>query len=232
MILAYLSVAAGGFAQSSVGFGLGLVSVSFLVAELGHRDAVVTVLVLSLLANVFVVVWERAGLDLRAALGLFVPSAVTQLAVFTLVRRADPTALTIATGITVIVAAIVMGTGVRVRALHGPPGLVVAGALSGLMNLVAGLGGPASVLYATNAGWEPARWRPTINCYFALNNVLALVLLRAPIPTDGRLYAAAAVGAGIGAAVAAKLPGRLVRTAALALSAGGGALAIAGAVGS
>lgn len=229
MIVAYLSVAAGGFAQSTVGFGLGLVSVAFLVASIGHGPAVASVLVLSLLANLFVIAFERGGLDVRAALGLFVPSAVTQLALFVWIRGIDPTPLTIATGVTVIVSAIVMGSGVRVRALHGPPGLVIAGALSGIMNLVAGLGGPASVLYATNAGWEPQRWRPTINLYFALNNVLALVLLRAVIPRDGWLYVAATCGSLVGASVATRLPARAVRLGALALAAGGGVLAIASA---
>jgi len=232
MIVAYLSVAAGGFAQSSVGFGLGLVSVSFLVASIGHAAAVASVLVLSLIANLFIVAWERDGLDVRASLGLFAPSAATQLALFAWIRGIDPTPLTIATGAAVIVSAIVMGTGVRVRALHGPPGLLIAGALSGVMNLVAGLGGPASVLYATNAGWHPERWRPTINLYFALNNVLALVLLRAAIPRDGWLYVAAIIGALVGARVAARLPGQAVRFGALALSAGGGVLAIASAVAS
>lgn len=232
MIVAYLSVAAGGFAQSSVGFGLGLVSVSFLVAAIGHAPAVATVLALSLLANVLVVTSERHGLDVRAALGLFAPSAATQLALFTLVRRVDPEALVIATGGTVIAAAIVMGSGVRVRALHGTGGLLAAGALSGLMNLVAGLGGPASVLYATNAGWEPTRWRPTMNLYFAMSNCVTLALLRVAPPTDAWLYAAALLGALLGARAARRLPHAQVRIAALTLAAVGGVLAILGAVGS
>lgn len=232
MIVAYLSVAAGGFAQSAVGFGLGLVSVSFLVAAIGHAPAIATVLVLSLLANLFVVATERDGLDVRSSLGLFVPSVLTQLALFIVVRGLDAEALTITTGVSVIVAAAVMGSGVRVSALHGPVGLLLAGSLSGVMNLVAGLGGPASVLYATNVGWEPHRWRPTMNLYFAMNNLVTLLLIRAALPRDGWLYVAAIVGALAGAVAARRLPAAHVRTAALLLSALGGVLAILGAVGS
>lgn len=230
MILAYVGVAAGGFAQGSVGFGLGLVSVSFLVSAIGHGPAVASVLVLSIVANLFVIVWERSGLDVHAAIGLFLPSALTQLLVFGWIRGIDPAPLTIATGIAVIASAIVMGSGVRVRALRGRGGLVAAGALSGVMNLVAGLGGPASVLYATNAGWHPERWRPTMNLYFAMNNVLALGLLRSEVPRDVGLYAVALAGAAVGAAIATRLPEKHVRLGALALSAGGGALAIVSAL--
>lgn len=37
----------------------------------------------------------------------------------------------------------------RLAAVHGPGGAVAAGAASGFMNVTAGVGGPAMVLYAT-----------------------------------------------------------------------------------
>jgi hypothetical protein len=71
-----------------------------------------------------------------------------------------------------------------------------------------------------------------MNLYFASNNLVTLALLRAAPPTDVWLYVAAILGALGGAAAARRLPHGQVRFAALALSAAGGALAIAGAVGS
>lgn len=226
MLIAYLSVVAGGFAQTSVGFGLGLVSVAFLTTALGQGPAVRAVLILSLIANVIVVIVERSGLDIKASLALLVPSALTQVALFQIIRGADTGPLTVATGVVVIAAAALLTFGGHLRVLHGKLGVMIAGSASALMNLIAGLGGPAAVIYAANEGWSPHRWRPTLNLYFALNNALSLSLLTGGPPRDALLYASAALGAGAGAAAATRLPARTVRLAALMLSAIGGLLAI------
>lgn len=226
MVIAYLSVVAGGFAQTSVGFGLGLVSVAFLTTSIGHSPAVRAVLVLSLIANIIVVVTERSGLSVKPALGLFVPSAITQLALFSVIRGAQPEPLTFATGVVVLAATAILLVGKRMTFLDGTKGLLIAGATSATMNLVAGLGGPAAVVYAVNEQWSPHRWRPTLNLYFAMNNSLSLLLLFKAPPRDALLYLSAALGAALGAAVASKIPSGTVRAAALGLSAVGGLMAV------
>jgi uncharacterized protein len=209
-----------------VGFGSGLVSVSFLATALGPTDAVTTVLAVSLVLNLLVVVFERSGLDARSAAILFLPSVALQLAAAPAIRASDPSTLTIATGVAVVIAAVMIGAGGKLRFLDGRVGLVIAGSLSGTMNLVAGLGGPAAVLYAANEGWEPHRWRPTINLYFAMNNTVSLVLLRNSPPGDPWIYTLALVGAAGGGLAATRLPSGAVRRAALILAAVGGMLAI------
>lgn len=225
MTLALVAVAIGGFAQATIGFGSGLISVAFLVAAIG-RDGVRAVLAFSLVTNLIVLSSERRHAVPRDVVRLFLPSLAAQLLLAPFVRRFDPSALTIAVGVVVIASAVALWRGKQAERLVGGHGLVLAGGISGMMNLIAGIGGPAVVMYAQNAGWSPQRWRPTINAYFALNNISSLAILGLLPPNDARIYVAAVVGVVAGIAVARRLPVNAVRAGALGLSVLGGILAI------
>lgn len=226
MILALLAVALGALAQNTVGFGLGLVSVSFLIAAIGPADAIAAIIILSLITNLFVVAREIRTLDPRRATLLALPSLGVQILLAPIIRDLDGKTATVAAGVVVLIAAGMLLSGRRAERLAGNGGLVLAGSVSATMNMTAGLGGPAAVLYATNAGWPPALWRPTINLYFVINNLASLVLLDLAPPADNRLYLAAAAGSAAGILVAKRVPASTVRASAIALAAAGGVLAI------
>lgn len=226
MIVALLAVALGAFTQTTVGFGLGLVSVSFLVAALGVGPAVSAIVFLSLITNCSVVIRERRTVSLRRVALLAAPALATQIAIAPIVHRLDGNTATLTAGIVVLVAAAMLLSGQRAHRLAGTGGLVAAGSVSAAMNMTAGLGGPAAVLYATNANWSPQIWRPTINAFFIVNNLASIVLLDLRPPTDLRLLGAAAIGAGVGFTVADRIPTEMIRRGAIALASAGGVLAV------
>jgi hypothetical protein len=59
--------------------------------------------------------------------------------------------------------------------LRGVRGTVVAGGASGFMNVTAGVGGPAIVLYAVSSGWEHRRFVATFQLYTLIVNVTSLL---------------------------------------------------------
>jgi uncharacterized membrane protein YfcA len=133
----------------------------------------------------------------------------------------------------VLAVSAVLATGLRAPRLRGRAGAVVAGATSGALNLVAGVSGPTVAMYAVNAGWDPAVFRATGQCYFLILNAASVSAL-GPVWPPAALWPAIAValGAGIvlGRYVADRLSGETVRLSILALSAVAGAVAVLRAV--
>jgi uncharacterized protein len=226
LTLALLAVALGALAQTSVGFGLGLVSVAFLVAAVGTAQAIGTILFLSLLTNAMVVAREWGHTAWAKALMLAVPSLATQAIFAGTIRELDNDTATVIAGVVVLIASAMLLSGRRAHSLTGGRGLLLAGSSSAMMNMTAGLGGPPAVLFATNAGWAPTMWRPTVNLYFLINNAATMLLLDLKPPSDGRFYISAIVGGLAGVAMTKRVSSATIRTLAIALAAVGGVLAI------
>ena len=219
------AVAAGAAAQALTGIGFALVCAPFLVATSGSREGVREAILLSSLLNAALLCREARLVRLRPAVLLWVPAALTTPLVAWAVRRAPADHLAVAAGVLTLVAAAAVGAGVRVRRAAGPAGAVGAGVLSGAMNVVAGIGGPAAALYAVNAGWPPASARSTLQAYFLALNAVALASLGLP---DVTVAQAAGLVAGwvAGTLAARRVPDRAAVAATLALAVLGGGVAI------
>ena len=219
------AVAAGAAAQALTGIGFSLVCAPFLVATSGSREGVREAILLSLVLNVALLCREARLVRLRPAAVIWVPAALVTPVVAWAVRRAPADQLAVAAGVVTVVTALALGAGVRVRSASGPAGAVGAGVVSGAMNVVAGIGGPAVALYAVNAGWPVASARPTLQAYFVALNAVGLASLGVP---DVTLAQAAGLVAGwLGGTLAApRVPDRAAVVATLALAVVGGGVAI------
>lgn len=211
--------------QAATGIGFALVCAPVLVTLLGPREAVRSVLVLSMVLNVAVLARERRGLDVRRATMLFVPAALATPAAAWVVRRTDTRVLSAIAGVLTVAAVAALARGVRSR--RGTSSLAAAGAgvVSAGMNVAGGIGGPAAVVYATNAGWPAATTRPTLQAYFLALNVVALLSLGLPHPRPV-LAAALVAGWAAGTVSLRRLPDATVLRVTLLLAAAGGVAAI------
>jgi uncharacterized membrane protein YfcA len=222
LFLAALSVAAGVVAQTVTGLGFSLVSAPLLIALEGPRDGVRLNLVLSAVINLVLLVPQRNDVRTRDAMRLIVPAAlITPLAAW-VARRADTDVLLVVAGAFTVASAAVLIVGVRLRRSSA----TVAGAISGIMNTIAGIGGPIVALHALHEGWPADERRATFQLYFLLLNVAGLIALgpRWPSPV---LLLALVVGWVVGRAVAHRVPESAARAATLAVAAAGGAVAVA-----
>ena len=233
--LAAVAVALGAVSQAITGFGFSLVSAPFLIAAYRAPGGVQLNLVLSVAVNVALLTRERRHADVRSAALLMVPAGVATFAVGAVVRSSqashglhaphrDP--LTIAAGALCLAGAVAVASGIRSHRAAGAVGTAVAGAVSGGMNVAAGIGGPPVVLFALNARWPPERSRPTMQVFFLGINVLAMVSLGLPPELPVGIVVGLAVGVLAGIALVGRIDAGRARTATLAVAAVGGMLAI------
>jgi uncharacterized protein len=209
-VIPALAVGAGAIAQWVSGIGFSLVCAPILIATLGPREGVRVALVLSSILNVSLVAGRRGDLMVREGALLLVPAMAITPFVAVAVRSA---------------AALLVGW--RWHRGRHPIGAVVAGALSGTMNVIGSIGGPALALYTVNADWPQHRTRPTLQVIFLLSNVVALAALGLPKASH---LAGPAIGLGggwiVGRWLDPKVPHDVARVATLVVAAAGGAAAV------
>ncbi|HVE94030.1 MAG TPA: TSUP family transporter [Acidimicrobiales bacterium] len=227
--LAAVAVAVAAAGQAITGVGFSLVSVPFLTIFVGPVFAVRTANLLALGLNVVMLAAERGESRWRDALRLFLPAAVAVPVVGIVVRRLDTDTLAVVTGSVTILAVVALASGLRVARLRGRAGAVVAGAVSGAMNVTAAVGGPAAAMYGVNAGWPHRQLRPTLQAYFLGLNIVSIAVLGLP-PIRPALVAAAVVGWAVGARLAGRVSDDNARRATLAMAAGGGLAAVTRAI--
>lgn len=231
--LAALGVAAGATAQAVTGFGFALVAAPALVAALGPTQGVSVVCVLGVLASVLPYAREARHTDWRAVALWWVPTLVISLLLGAALAGVDARLLSALSGVAVIVAVALLARGRTSVRLAGRRGAVLAGAVSGAMNLIGGVGGPPVALYAANAGWPIERVRPTLLAFFAVQNAVTVAVIGWVWPSAALVVAlvvALVIGSVLGVALASRLDAAAVRTAVLGVAAAGGAALIAGAL--
>ena len=224
-VLTALAVLVGAAAQSVSGIGFVLVCGPLLVAALGPDDGVRLAVVLSLVVNAAMLArtWREA--ELRTALLLLIPAAVVTPFAARLLRSAPDRLAEGLAGAAAVIGATALANGLRWRAARGRVGAVIAGVVSAVMNVAAGIGGPAIALYAGNAEWPATAMRSTAQIYFIGLNLVALVSLGPPDVGGGLMagcLAALAVGLLIGALFAQLVPEPMARQLTLSLAALGG----------
>jgi uncharacterized membrane protein YfcA len=119
---------------------------------------------------------------------------------------------------------------VRVRTLHGVPGTIAAGAASGFMNVTAGVGGPAIVLYALSTNWNHRKFAATFQLYALIINVASLAAkggVRLSATTMATCVLALSVGLYGGHLLSSSFDGAQARRIVTALSALGAAAIVA-----
>jgi uncharacterized membrane protein YfcA len=170
-----LGVAAGAVTQRVTGIGFALVAAPLLVLAAGPFDGIVLANVLSLLVGLMVLASTWRDVEWRRGLVLAVPAlAVVPLGAL-VARNVPGPLLLVITGTIVLVALGLVQLSSRAAVLHGTAGAIGAGAASGFMNVTAGVGGPAMVLYAVSTRWEHRRFVATFQFYAILVNCASLL---------------------------------------------------------
>lgn len=222
-------VFAGAATQRLTGLGFALVSSPLLVLVAGPFDGVLLANALSLVVNLVVLSLTWRHVELRRTLLLAVPALALVPVGAWVAARTRPPVLLVAIGLLVLVALTALLVSRRARVLSGTAGAVSAGALSGFMNVTAGVGGPAMTLYAVGSDWAHAGFVASMQLYFALLNTGSLVLKGLPSVPAGQLVVALlalAVGVVAGQVLTAHVDPARARTAVLVLAFGGAAATV------
>ncbi len=226
LVLVGAFVLLGATTQRITGMGFALVASPLLVLALGVPLGVQLTQVLSLVASASIVVQVWRQIEVKKAVLLFLPALLGVIPGAWISRTLPSPVLAILVGSMVLIALTATVMSERARVFKGRAGLVSAGFLSGFMNVTAGVGGPAVVLYALSTRWAHHSFVATVQLYFAALNVASLTAMGWPT-LDGATWSVALgclfVGLWIGTLlnkrVSAVLARRLVVTVAFAGSA-------------
>jgi hypothetical protein len=228
--LALIAALVGSGASAVTGIGFSLVSAPLLTLALGGGDGVRLANTLAIGVNLLMLRREGRSAVARDVVLLLVPAALAIAATALLISHANPRALSVASGVLILITVAALALGARIRQLSGAVGGVIAGAISGAMNVVGGVGGPAVASYALNAGWSPRQTRSTLATYFLAINVVSVASRGVPglsWPFAVGSIVAVIVGFGLGSLLARRVDARAVRWGTLVLAAAGACAAIA-----
>jgi uncharacterized protein len=174
LVLLPLGVIAGALTQRVTGIGFALVCAPLLVLVAGPFEGVVLSNLLGLVVSALVFVAQWRDTEWRKGLLLAVPALLAIPPGAWVARTVPPAQLMVIIGMTVIVALAAVVLSDRARVLRGTSGAVVAGGASGFMNVTAGVGGPAIVLYAVSTSWEHRKFVATFQFFSIFTNLASL----------------------------------------------------------
>ena len=188
----------GSFIQRVTGMGLALVAAPFLVVLLGSVTGVQTLQMVGLGVCLVSAITLWSDVNFRVAALLLVTSAIGLVPGTWIAKSLPASWLGIFIG-TVTLAALAATVFLRrSRVFVGARGTGIAGALSGFMNVTAGVGGPPIAIYANSTDWEYREYLATVQLYFAGLNALSLLARGMPdLPTAGWAVAAGSAVAGV-----------------------------------
>jgi uncharacterized membrane protein YfcA len=188
----------GAATQRITGLGFALIAAPFLVLAAGPHQGVLLANMLSLCTNLVVLAQTWRDVELGHVALLVVPALCLVPVGERVARLLPPGPLMIAIGGLVFVALVIVIAFPKMRIFRGHVGAVGAGALSGFMNVTAGVGGPAMTLYAVSTGWPHRRFVGSMQLYFALLNLGSLAAKGLPCLDIGSFASlAAALGLGL-----------------------------------
>ncbi len=220
-----VTLALAAMAQRVTGFGLALVSSPLLVV-LGPSTAVPLLQVLGIVTAALILVrvyrdveWVKLPWLLVSALvGVWLGAWVAGLV-------AGPL-LEVFAGVLVVGAVLATVVSDRARVFTGRGGAAAAGWLAGFMNAIAGVGGPAMVLYKLSINWPQRPFVATLQVFFLCLSVFTLVARGWP-QLDARSWVVGVAGlvAGLvaGGALAGRMSEDLARILVVIVALGGGA---------
>jgi len=225
-----LAVFAGASTQRITGLGFALVSSPMLVLVAGPFHGVLLSNWLGLTVSLAVLGATWRAVEMRRVVLLALPALLLIPVGAWVARNLRAPILLVVIGVLVVVALLAVLSSERARIFHGTGGAVAAGGLSGFMNVTAGVGGPAVVLYAKSSNWSHRGFVASLQLYFVAIN-LASIVVKGGLPhvaVPGLLAALVALVLGIvvGHFMAPRISASQARRAVETLALAGGLAAV------
>ncbi|MDQ6896035.1 MAG: TSUP family transporter [Actinomycetota bacterium] len=175
LVVLPLGVLVGALTQRITGVGFALVAAPLLVLVGGPFQGILLANLLGSIVAAVVLLSSWRDVDWRKAVLLGIPALIAVPIGAWVARTLPPAPLLVLVGLLVVIALTAVLLSERARVLRGPGGAVAAGAASGFMNVTAGVGGPAIVLYAVSTAWEHRRFLATFQAYTVVVSVASML---------------------------------------------------------
>ena len=224
----------GAVVLGTISFGLGMVSMPFLLLALAPQEAVVIINAMIVLTTGLTVAQTWRHLRLKES-WLFVAAGLPPVPIaVVLLNAADPVILRLTIVGLILVLGVMSLFQISLPGARRRWAAPVCGFTTALMVTTLGVGGPLGGLYTIEQDWSRDTMRGTLALYFFLASGLAMVMFVAIglVPTDtaqniGVLAIAVVLGSGVAAVVARRMSLGFFRYAVLAVTIGGSASLLA-----
>lgn len=220
-------------AQTISGYGMNLILAPVAQLLLPGAAAVRLVTGSAAILNSALIAAGRRSILWRPVLFLTVPALAATFLLGPAIRGSGARSLGVVVAAVTIVAVAASAWPASPVRLSGPGGAVIAGALSGVLNVSSGVNGPPIAVYTAAQPWPPRQLVATVQTVFLPLNIAAFAVLSvAPLAAGLFCASAAGTGAGLlaGMCLRERIPVALVRWAVLCIAVTGAALVLARAV--
>lgn len=224
LLLATLIIFTSGFVTGLTGFGFGMVSAPPLLALYDPPMVVSIIVYVSLLTSLLIVVRQPHLVD-RPLVGKLLPvAALGQVLGVVILTQVNANLLKAAVGGIVLVWALLLLRGLRLKGGTSLLAISSAGAASGALTTSTGLSGPPVILLFTAREMERDLFRVTISAYFFGMGIIAMIVLaiggavaQKELVTSLALIPAALLGTVVGSRLSRHLTAARFRQLTLAL---------------
>lgn len=227
LAIALVAVFAGAVAQAVTGMGFSLVAAPALIAMLGPREGVATVVLLAAMSSLLPLSRGYRAVRVRDTATLLLPTLAATPVIAALLSGADTSLVAVLAGLAVIAGVVALAVGIRYQGLQTRRAAVGTGVASAALNVVGGVGGPPIGLFVANSGWKPSETRASLQAFFLVQNTVTAVVLGFVVPS-WQLVAALAGGTFLGTWIAEMVPTSTARIGVLGVSGVGGLVLVLG----
>ena len=176
-IIIWIVVAFGAATQRVTGIGFSLICAPLLVLYT-HQPlhSVLLINFLCVLLNLFVLGQTWRNVNFRSISWLLVGAIVAVPLGQWAAQHVSTNWLMVGVGVLVLAGLIILQRQKALPVMPPVKSAIIAGALSGFMNVVAGVGGPAVVLYSSVQKWEQVTFVASIQAYFLIINAASVII--------------------------------------------------------
>ena len=161
--------------QRVTGIGFALICTPFFVLATDPLYGVLIANALCVVLNIVVLAQTWRSVDIRRIF-LLVIAGVVAIPIGQYVALCISSAvLMIAVGFMVLIGLALIFVNPRIPKFRDSWGAIIAGSLSGFMNVTAGVGGPAIALYAAQKKWDQRSFVASVQLYFLIINFVSVL---------------------------------------------------------
>jgi hypothetical protein len=163
------------FTQSASGFGVSLIAMPLLTAEVGLAVAAPLVALIAMICRLFILVRYRHAMTFSTVWPLILGAVLGIPLGFWAVDRLDETLVKTALGVVVIGYALYDLLGANPPVLDGNRWGYGLGFISGILAAAYNTPGPPAIIFATSRRWPPAEFKSNLQAFALISGILVLV---------------------------------------------------------